>query len=171
MHVSPFRHGSARVLIRCSNVRPHAVVYAFNCVHADNMRLSSWTSKLLACSAVWGYMLRLCLWWTTIYNNVKLTLTSRCAAGPCFNMTHPNSCFVQQSFLLLRAVCGLITMQLFCLHSVGCFLAHLKLSYFTPLENILVEKITAFILCVFQVHAVSQDLLTTYWHALQSKTK
>lgn len=50
----------------------------------------------------------------------------------------------------------------FCLHSVGCFLAHLKLSYFTPLENILVEKITAFILCVFQVHAVSQDLLTTY---------
>lgn len=52
MHVSLFRHGSARVLIRCSNVRPHAVVYAFNCVHADNMRLSSWTSKLLARSAV-----------------------------------------------------------------------------------------------------------------------
>lgn len=30
------------------------------------------TSKMLARSSVWGYMLTGCLWWTTIYNKVKL---------------------------------------------------------------------------------------------------
>lgn len=79
----------------------------------ENMRPSFLTSKMLAHSAVWGYTLTGCLWWTTIYNNVKLTHSSRCSAGRRFNMTHPEACFVRPSFVLVRAVCRLIIVQLY----------------------------------------------------------
>lgn len=102
------------VLNACS----HVCQRVFACplvrsVCVENMRPTFLTSKMLAHSAVWGYMLTGRLWWTTIYNNVKLTRSSWCAARRRFNMTHPEAGFVQPSFVWVRAVCGLIKLQPF----------------------------------------------------------
>lgn len=105
-------------LYACVRVRVPACVYmpfgTALSVCVENTRPSVWkTSNALAHSAARGSTLTGRLWWTTIYNNVKLSRSSRCAAGPRFNMTHSAAGLVRRSFVLVRAVWGLIMVQLF----------------------------------------------------------
>lgn len=127
-------------------MRAHKRVFECMRVCVENMRLSCLTSKMLAHSVVWDYMLTGCLWWTTIYNNVKLTRSSWCAAGRLFNMTHPDACFVQQSFVLLRAVLRINNNATFYLLPVGCSVA----AYSTPIVSVLLGNISGQMLaCVW----------------------
>lgn len=114
---------------KCVNVRshaPHERVQARACV--DNMRLSCLTSKILARSALWGYTLTGCLWWTTIYNNVKLTSSSWCTAGQSFNMIHPDARFVCRLIImqLLSAPSGALSCCLLTYNSQGFVREHLR---------------------------------------------
>lgn len=128
------------------HARSQASVWVHACVCVENMWLSCLTSKMLAHSVVWDDMLTGCLWWTTIYNNVKLTRSSWCAAGRLFNMTHPDACFVQQSFVLLRAVLRINNNATFYLLPVGCSVA----AYSTPIVSVLLGNISGQMLaCVW----------------------
>ena len=116
----------------------HMTVSAWTCVHArecetcvcrpagscfsvrvENTRPSRLTSKMLARSAVWGCTLTGRLWWTTIYNNVKLTSSSWCAAGRRFNMTHPDCLLCSTLICVTRSCLWINNNATFYLRPVG----------------------------------------------------
>lgn len=73
------------------------------------MRSSCLTSKMLAHSAVRLHADKLSL----MNNYLQQCKTNPLITMGDVKMTHTDACFVQYSFVLLRAVCGLIIMQLF----------------------------------------------------------
>lgn len=129
LHVWLFLHTSACMLtnVPTSVCTPLGACFS---VCVENMLPSCWTSKMLAHSAVWGYMLTGCLWWTTIYNNVKLTPLIMMRRWATFQHDSPRCLLCSSLICVTRSCLWINNNATFHLRSVGCSLA----AYSPPTE-------------------------------------